>query len=216
MADRNEQDFDPTRQLAMTRGALLNGHSLARLAPVTIVSDPTGRGEVTEEVARRLWAAGTFDYVEDLVATPVEDPETGVSNLIEHDELGGGWHQLRAPWLTEPVKFQGSENLADERAKLVKQGLGQIDLRRPPETLLYRIEEAGSNGWFLVHGPGLDQPLKVRGEQAAMAKRDELERAAETPPPGAGGNMAPPPPPDPDANRTTEDELEGAAKDEEA
>lgn len=213
MADRNPEDFDPTRKLAMTRGALLNGHSLARLAPVRVVDDATDRpGEIEEPLARRLWGAGTLDYAEDLVATAVEDPETGVAALIETDDLGGGWYQLRAPWRAEAVKVQGQDKVPAERAKLIKEGLGQIDLRRPPDTQLFTIEEAGSNGYFLVHGPGLDEPLKVRGEQQAMSKRDELERAAATPPPGAGGNMSPPPPPDSGADRTTNDELAGAAK----
>ena len=215
MADRNPSSFDPTRPLAMTRGALLNGHSLGRLAPVRVVEEPTDEpGEITDELARRLWSAGTLDYADEIVATPVEDPETGIANLIATDELGGGWFQLRAPWRDEPVKVQGEANLPDARAELVKEGLAQLDLRRPPETQLFRVEETGSNGYFTIHGPGLDTPLKIRGEQNAIAKRDELENAAKAPPPGQGGNVeSPPPPPDEDADRTTGDEQTGDARD---
>lgn len=207
MTDRNPDKFDPTRQLAMTRGATLNGHPLGRLAPVRVVDEPTDRpGEITEEVGRRLWAAGALDYADEMVATPVEDPRTGVAALVEIDELGGGWFQIRAPWRTEAVKVQGREAADDERRALIDEGLGQIDIRRPPADTRFTIEEAGSNGWFKVSGPGLDEPLTIRGEQAAMAKRDELERTAGAPPPGPGGTMKPPPPPDTGADRTAEDE----------
>lgn len=211
MADRNPQDFDPTRQLAMTRGARLNGHDLGQFAPVRVVEEPTdARGEITDEVARRLWAAGQLDYADELVATPVEDPQTGVAALVEVDQLGGGWFQIRAPWLTEAIKVQGAEAAEEERQATIKQGLGQIDLRRPPQDELFTIAEVGSNGWFEVSGPGLTEPLKIRGEQAAMSKRDELARQAATPPPGPGGTLQPPPQPDAGADRTTDDETAGA------
>lgn len=216
MPDRNPDKFDPTRPLAMTRGALLNGHSLARLAPVRVVEEPTDRpGEITEDLGRRLWGAGTLDYADEIVATPVEDPETGIASQIEVDDLGNGWFQLRAPFRDEPVKVHGEANVPEAKAQLVKEGVEGLDLRRPPETQLFRIEEAGSNGWFLVHGPGLDEPLKVRGEQAAMTKRDELERQAAAPPPGEGGNVESPPPPPQDGSpdRTEEGEQDGEARD---
>lgn len=214
MADRNPDKFDPTRTLAMTRGAQLNGHALARLATVRVVEEPTDRpGEVTDELARRLWAAGTLDYADEMVATEVEDPKTGLANLVETDELGGGWFQLRAPWHDGAVKVQGEANIADARDDLIAEGMAGLDLRRPPETQLFRIEEAGSNGWFLVHGPGLNEPLKIRGEQNAMAKRDELENAAKAPPAGAATNVTslPPPPPADGADRTTAGEQDGDA-----
>lgn len=207
MADRNPQDFDPTRQLAMTRGARLNGHDLGRLAPVRVVEEPTDRpGEIDEPLGRRLWASGALDYADEIVATEVEDPRTGVAALVEIDEVGGGWFYVRAPWLTEAVKVQGREAADKERADLIEQGLGKIDLRRPPETELYTIAEVGSNGWFEVTGPGLAEPIKVRGEAAAMAKRDELTRTVETPPPGAGGTLQPPPQPD-TTDRTGEEPV---------
>lgn len=193
MTDRNPESFDRTRQLAMTRGAQLNDHPLGRLAPVRVVDEPTGRpGDIDEELARRLWASGTLDYADEMVATPVEDPRTGVTALVEVDQLGGGWFQVRAPWLDEAVKVQGAEAAEDERLAQIEAGLGKIDLRRPPEQAQFTISEVGSNGWFEVSGPGLAEPLKIRGEQAAMAKRDELARSG---PLEAGGVVEPPAPP---------------------
>lgn len=208
MPDRNPESFDRTRQLAMTRGAQLNGHQLGRLAPVRVVDEPTDRpGEVTEEVGARLWASGALDYADEMVATPVEDPRSGVLALVEVDQLGGGWYQIRAPWLDEAVKVQGADAAEQERLAQVDAGMSKIDLRRPPEVTGFTVSEVGSNGWFEVSGPGLPEPLKIRGEQAAQAKRDELARAAGLP---VGGNMAPPPPPDPDADRTEPGETDGS------
>lgn len=185
--------FDRTRPLVVTRGGQLNGHNLGRLESVTVVDEPSDRrGQITEDIAARLHARGQLAYADEIVATPVEDARTGVSKLVEVDDLGGGgWFLLRAPWRPEGSKVQGAEAAEKERQALVEEGLVAIDRRRPPEEPGFTISEVGSNGWFLVSGRGLAEPIKVRGEAAALAKRDELARGASEPPP---------PPPRPGVN----------------
>jgi hypothetical protein len=185
--------FDRTRPLVATRGGQLNGHNLGRLETVTVVDEPSDkRGEITEDVAARLHSRGHLAYADEIVATPVEDARTGVTKLVEVDDLGGGWFLLRAPWRAEGSKVQGAEAAEKERLALVEEGLVAIDTRRPPTEPGFTISESGSNGWFEVNGPGLAEPIKVRGEAAALAKRDELARGSAPPPP--------PPPPRPGTN----------------
>lgn len=213
MADRNEKNFDRDRDLVMNRGALLNGHELIRMAPVVVVDEPTdARGEITEEVAARLWAAGSLDYADELLATPIEDKRTGVAALVTVEDLGSGYHLLRAPWRDEAKKVRGRAKAEQARDDLIEEGMGRVDLRQSLAPSVFQLSEEGSNGWYKITGPGIDgEPLTIRGEQAAMAKRDELEAAHRAAPVGLTGNMAPPPQPDPTASTTTEAERAGAA-----
>lgn len=211
--DRNPESFDSTRPLAMTIGGQLNEHNLGRLASVRVVDEPTDApGEITEDVARRLWASGALSYADEMVATPVEDKRTGVSRLVEIEDTGGGWFLVRAPWESDPKKVRGHDKALERRAELIDEGMAKIDIGQPLTAPMFTISEEGSNGWYHVMGPGLDEPEIVRGEQAALARRDELERAAANPPPGPGGTTQPPPQPVTRADRTAPGEIVGSGR----
>lgn len=117
--------FDPTRPLAMGRFNTVNGFALAIGESIRIVDDskePKERGEVTADVATRLWSGGTFVYADEARPTPVETPQQAAERLVEIDDLGGGWYLIRAPWLGEGEKVQGKEAADTRRAELVAAG----------------------------------------------------------------------------------------------
>lgn len=189
MSHRNPDDFEPTRLLVMNRGARLLGHDLGQHAAVRIVGNPgTEPGEVDEATARRLWTNGSLDYADEVVATPVEDRRTGLERQITVEELGGSWYLITAPWLTEPAKVQGQTAVEPERQRVLEEALADADLAPVPNApdglteggtggLSLAVAEVGNNGWYEISGPGLAEPIKVRGLEAAEAKKAEIELA---------------------------------------
>lgn len=182
--------FDPAKPLVMGRFNTVGGFALASGDPITIVpegQEPKERGEVTLDTAARLFGSGTFVYAEDARPTPVETPQQAAERLVEVDELDGGWYLIRAPWLGEGEKVQGREAADARRAELVAAGQPTTDSSdtggttgdqggdgKPPA---FAMTE-GENGWHEITGPGLEEPLKIRGKEAAEAKLAELNGGA--------------------------------------
>lgn len=181
--------FDPTKPLVMARFNTVGGFALAAGDPLTIVDEPKERGEITLDTATRLFGT-TFVYADQARPTPVETPQQAAKRLIEVDDLEGGWHLIRAPWLGEGEKVQGRE-AADKRvAELIEAGqptetaqtetgteTGTSDAGGKPAA--FEMTE-GKNGWYEITGPGLDEPLKVQGKEAADAKLAELQGGGQT------------------------------------
>ena len=67
--------FDPSRRLVMATFRTVLGHGLNAGTPLTIVDEPSARGEVDEKLAQRLYAGRIATYAEDFRPTPVETPE---------------------------------------------------------------------------------------------------------------------------------------------
>ena len=65
-------DFDPNRPLTMTKFKTVEGFPVTAGTPLVIVEAPAKSGEVTEAMAKRLWAKGTAVYADDFRPTPVE------------------------------------------------------------------------------------------------------------------------------------------------
>jgi hypothetical protein len=67
--------FDPKRRLVMATFKTVLGHSLPAGTTLTIVEEPSARGEVDEALARRLFNSKNAVYFEDARPTPVETPD---------------------------------------------------------------------------------------------------------------------------------------------
>lgn len=64
--------FDPALPLIMATFKTVDGFPVTAGTPLVIVETPAKSGEVTEMMAKRLWAKGTAVYADDFRPTPVE------------------------------------------------------------------------------------------------------------------------------------------------
>jgi hypothetical protein len=71
----------------------------------------------------------------------------------------GGWYDVMAPWLDEPLKEQGRE--AAEARQRELHAAGEPDLHHGVRLT------AGENGWYTITRDGFDAELKVQGEDKA-------------------------------------------------
>lgn len=212
-ARKDPRTFDPARPIAMGIFRTVGGHALGPGDPLKIAEDPKERGEVDLDTATRLWASGTFVYAEEARPTPVESPQDAARRLVAMEELPNSYFLIRAPWLAEGEKIHGREAAEARRDELIEAGQptaftgvvvtdspmagtgegvqlpGAVDAGGEPLPPIqpFQLAEAGSNGWFEITGPGLDEPLKVRGEAAAQAKLAELQGGPPAPTAAAGG-----------------------------
>lgn len=180
--------FDKAKPLVMSRFGTLRGHALNAGAPITIVDDPSGRGEVTEAEAELLWNGGRLVYAGEARPTPVESPEDAAERLTVMEPLEPGLFLIRAPWLGEGERVQGREAADKRRAEVVQAG---IDLHRETaeaagtgaaaaalgNTDGFFMSEVGSNGYYDVGGPGI-KTERVRGKANAEQRLAELRGEA--------------------------------------
>lgn len=187
-------DFDASKPIVMARFGRLNDHDLNAGAPLMIVAEPAKAGEVDADTAAQLWASGRAVYAELARPTPVEAPIDAAKREANIETLDGGWFLLRAPWLPEgSEKVQGEQAARDRLAVVIEAGKvyyetlaeGTVVLQGQPSddtdaageqsgAAGFTMTEAGGNGYYEITGPGLDEPLKVRGKAAAEAKLAEL------------------------------------------
>lgn len=163
MITLNPRLFDRTRPLVMARFAQLLEHEMSAGDPLTIVDEPSGKGEVTDDIALRLWLSRVAVYADQANPTPIETPQQEAERVVVMEELGGGWYLIRAPWLGEGVKVQGKDAADKLRAAFVAKG----------DTKGVTIEPLGG-GWWAVQAPWLDDPTKVQGTDQAEHTADLL------------------------------------------
>lgn len=181
--------FDRTRPLAMGKFATIHGHDLNVGAPVKIVEgEPEKAGDLTLDEATHLWAAGRVVYSEMARPTAVETPEQAAARLTDMEPLGDDKFLIRAPWLTESLTITGAEAAHSRRDDVIAEG---VSLYRNTAAVAgdeaaagaiggdgWSMTEAGSNGYYEITGPGLDQPEKVRGKANAEQRLAELRGEA--------------------------------------
>lgn len=192
-------DFDASQPIVMARFGQLAGHNLNAGAPLAIVAEPSKPGEVDLDTAGQLWASGRAVYADMARPTPVETPLDAAKREADFEDLGGGWFLLRAPWLPDGAeKVQGEQAARDRLAVVIEAGVayyttlaeGTVVLPGEPDAETdavadqsgaaeFAMTEAGSNGYYDITGPGLAEPLRIRGKANAEAKLAELR--GETP-----------------------------------
>lgn len=188
---RDPQTFDSSKPLVMARGAQVNGHPLVKGTPVAIVSDESDRkAELTEEQARILWAGGTLTYFESALPTPVETPRSAAERLTVMEALGDDKFLIRSPVLTEGETVSGADAARKRRSALVDQAVEEhgkavetAGVAAGPGVLGaadgFSVTPTG-NGFHKIEGPGLEEPLTVRGREAAGQKVAELRAGQAT------------------------------------
>lgn len=182
------EDFEETRPLVMARALQVNGHQLRQGSPIHVMPDETGEpGEITADQAARLWAGGTLIYADRALATPVETPERYAARVTEVDELEGGKFLIRAPWLGEGEEVS-ADKLDARRQEVIDLGVQAhrelIESFGPTAAVAVIAGTDGflatdkGNGNYEITGPGLSEPLKVRGKANAEDKIAELRTEA--------------------------------------
>lgn len=160
---RDPRLFDKTRPLVMARFNSLYEHEMEAGDRLTIVEERgDAKGEVTLDIAIRLWLSGQANYESDWSPTPIETPEQEAERVVEIEPLPGGFYLIRAPW-QEAEKIRGKANAEARRAEIVERG--------DTKGVTY---VSGDDGWYEVSAPWLDEPEKVEGEEAAVKRADEL------------------------------------------
>jgi hypothetical protein len=180
--------FDPKRRLVLTSDQLVNGHELSQGRQIAIVDDESDQpGELTEDQAGLLYQQGTLIHSDRAVATPVETPEQYAGRATEVEELDNGNFLIRAPWLGEGEIVPASK-LDARRQEIVDQGAEAhrqlIEDFGPSAAVAITTGTDGfgaddkGNGNFEITGPGIAEPIKIRGKANAEAKISELRAAA--------------------------------------
>lgn len=187
----SSQTFDAAQPMIMSRGHTVAGHPLVRSTRITIVDDESDKpGHLTAAQAEHLFRSGVLVYAANALPTPVETPRQAATRLATIEELGRGRFLIRAPWLDEGEKISGAEAAVKRHAEVIEDGVVQYrELLQKGGVVAaaavlseqddgFALVEAGSNGYYEITGPGLDEPEKVRGKQKAEDRLAEL-RAAE-------------------------------------
>lgn len=196
--------FDRAKPLVLARGETINGHDLVAGTTVELVDEETdARAQLTEQQAVRLWAGGTLIYADRALPTPVESPRQMAERVTVLEPMGNGQFLLRAPWLGEGEIIKGAEKAGNRRREVVEEGVAKYQSLAESAGLDaavaevggvpdgFEIAEVGSNGYYEINGPGLDEPEKVRGRANAEARMAEL-RAAAAAEQGQSGAATPP------------------------
>ena len=166
--------FDATLPLVLDRGVTISNFAMVRGEPLQLVAEETPeiKGAVTQDVAERLWAGGIAVYAKDFRPTPVETPREQAEREVQVDDLGKGHSLVRAPWIKAERIEAGPQPIPEpeQEEEVVEPGLPVV-----PQDFV--AEEDGSNGYYTITGPGLVEPLRVRGAKARDEKLEELRAA---------------------------------------
>ncbi|APZ81855.1 hypothetical protein vBEliSR6L_90 [Erythrobacter phage vB_EliS_R6L] len=152
------------------------GEAEAEIAdPVQMTGPKGGRYEITAPwLERPLTVRGKVNAEKALAEMREEGPPLGFidgGSDVEVEEIGGGWYEISAPWLEEPVKEQGREAAEARQREIHEAG--------EPETHhgVTLTESEGGNGYYDLTADWLDEPEKVHGEEAARERAAELRQA---------------------------------------
>jgi hypothetical protein len=164
--------FDPAKPLVATRQMTLLGHEVAGGDPISELKDANDV-QIDSGVLRRLWMTRWADYADDyrptteLEAHPPEKAWMDEADGVSVTEGENGWYTINATWLGEEgEKVHGAE-AAEARA---------AEVRELGDTKGVTYAHTGG-GWYEVKAPWLAEPVKVKGEEAAKAKFEELRKS---------------------------------------
>lgn len=144
--------FDPSNDFVAARGFTFAGKAIAAGAPFDKATAAPHRLATIYE-ARFINVAPA--KVEDAPADPVVITQTS-----------GGYYDISAPWLDEPIRARGKVK-AEATAQQLREA-GEPDDHHDVALI------AGDNGWFEVKAAWLDEAEKVHGEAAARERAAQL------------------------------------------
>lgn len=90
------------------------------------------------------------------------------------EDSGGGWYDVRVPWIDEPEKVRGHDAAIFRAQQLREQG--------EPDDHHGVAMIKGDGGWYTINALWMPEPEKVQGQEAAYARATEIRKAG--PPPG--------------------------------
>lgn len=166
---REPRLFNPKLTLVMARQVPLYEHEMQPGDELTIMDERgTDPGDVTLDMAIRLWVSGFANYADDQ-ALDADFVHQGSPVRIE----GGaaGWYMITAPWMPEGERVRGKDAAEKRRDEIEAKG----DTKGV-------IVSGGDGGWYQVTAPWIDEPDKIQGQDAANERADTL--IAEGPPEG--------------------------------
>lgn len=108
-------DFDPNRPLTMAKFKTVDGFPVGAGTPLFIVEAPAKSGEVTEPMAKRLWAKGTAVYSDDFRPTPVETEEQAKAREAA-DVIAAATPEGDEPGLTDATDILAPDDLVTWQA----------------------------------------------------------------------------------------------------
>lgn len=164
--------FDPSKPLVAGRQMTLDGEELQGGDPIST--------DVDEGARRRLWMVEHAHYAEDWTPTPeVKVPESELKGEVDDTwmaeadgvtvEAGeNGYYTIQASWLGEDGEKVHGREAALARA---------VEVRETGDTKGVTYAHSGG-GWYEVKAPWLEEPVKVKGEDAAREKAVELRGQA--------------------------------------
>lgn len=151
--------FDPNREFVAARGFTFAGVPHA-------AGDPFDKAAADRTRLAMLYESRMINFApED--AKPA-DP-------VQIVQVSGGYYNVSAPWLDEPIRARGKAKMEEAAAQLRADGPPLGWIAGGTETTV----SGGEGGWYEVNAPWLDEPEKVQGREAAEARQRELHDAGE-------------------------------------
>lgn len=156
--------FDASRGLVAARGFTFLGHDYEAGDPFPIAgSDPIPIAKL-----KTIYGSRFVNHTDKTVTTRTE-----AGDPVTMEATGGGYYDIAAPWLDEPIRVRGKAKAEAEAAALREAGEPSYH----HGVGVYEVD----NGWWEVQADWSADPEKVHGEQAARERAAEIRR--EGPPP---------------------------------
>lgn len=151
--------FDPNREFVAARGFTFAGAPHA-------AGDPFDKTAADRTRLAMLYESRMINFAPD-DAKPA-DP-------VQIVQVSGGYYNVSAPWLDEPIRARGKVKSEETAAQLRADGPPLGWIAGGTQTTV----TGGEGGWYEVTAPWLDEPEKVQGREAAEARQRELHDAGE-------------------------------------
>lgn len=145
--------FDPARDFVAARGFTFAGADHGS-------GDPFDKTAATPTRLSMMYESRMINFAPEKTADA--DPVSVV-------QVSGGYYNVDAPWLDEPIRARGKAKMEEAAAQLRKDGppLGWI-----AGGTLTTIDGPNDGGWYHVDAPWLDEPVAYQGrENAEKAQR---------------------------------------------
>jgi hypothetical protein len=151
--------FDPKRDFVAARGFTFAGVQCA-------AGDPFDKEAATSQRLKMLYDSRKINFA------PEKEAD---ADAVSIRQTSGGYYDVSAPWLDEPIRARGKVKSEETAAQLRKDGppLGWI-----AGGTVTGIS-GGEGGWYDVTAPWLDEPARVQGREAAEARQRELHETGE-------------------------------------
>jgi hypothetical protein len=151
--------FDPSREFVAARGFTFAGTTHGS-------GDPFDKAAATPSRLAMLYESRMINFAPE---------DTKPADPVQVVQVSGGYYNVSAPWLDEPIRARGKAKMEEAAAQLRADGPPLGWIAGGTQTTV----SGGEGGWYEVTAPWLDEPEKVQGREAAEARQRELHAAGE-------------------------------------